>query len=397
MKKTSSTKNFEFILKTKTKFGVGEALNLGKYLKEMSFKRIGIIIDSGIFDLKNTKEILKNIQKEKFDKVKIWKYDLKGEPDYDSLDRIKLLFLDNNSKPIVDCFVGIGGGSVIDFAKGLATLMNNPGKAVKYRGFPVDINPSLPIIALPTTAGTGSEVTFNAVFIDLNEKRKLGINTRNNFPALAILDPILTLTCPKKVAIASGMDTLVHVIEGYASLGSTPFTKIFAKDGFKLTFNNLSKILDQPKNIEVRANLQLGAYFGGLVLLGSGGGPPGPLSYILGVRFKVPHGIAGAVILPHIVEYNIGKGYDYSKLYDLIQGVDKCLSKKEKNKMFSKKLFALCKKTGVPSGLKTFGVNKDNVGVLTKDLVNYEKAFLQNPTPFSVEDGKKLLTNLINK
>lgn len=161
-----SEKEFEFNLKTKTKFGVGLSLRLGDYLKELKFRKIGIIVDSGVFNLDYIKEILNNIKKANFEKVKIWEYNLKAEPDYDSLDEIKLEFLNEESKPLVDCFVGIGGGSVIDLAKGLATLVVNPGESRKYRGFPKDINPSLPTIALPTTAGSGSEITYNAVFID---------------------------------------------------------------------------------------------------------------------------------------------------------------------------------------------------------------------------------------
>lgn len=393
--KKTSFPNFGFNLRTKTKFGVGEALNLGNYLKEFSFEKIGVILDSGIANLKYTKEILNNFKKANFKKIQVWVYDLKREPDYDSLDRIKLIFLDKNSKPLVNCFVGIGGGSVIDFAKGLATLLTNPGKAITYRGFPTNINPSLPVIAVPTTAGTGSEVTYNASFISWQEKKKMGINIPYNFPVLAILDPTLTLSCPKSVVISSGFDALVHLIEGYASLKSGALTKIFAREGFKLIFNNLSKVIDTPKNIEIRANLQLGTYLGGLALLGSGGGPTGALSYPLGVHFKVPHGLAGGVFLAHIVEYNVKNGYDYSQLYDLIENSDGTLDKKTKNQLFSEKIFRLSKKLDIPSNLREFGVNEGNIETLIKETENLKNGFSQNPIPFSVEQGKKLLTKLI--
>jgi alcohol dehydrogenase len=311
------------------------------------------------------------------------------------LDKIKSLFLNKNSSPLVDCFVGIGGGSVIDFAKGLSTLLVNPGKAINYRGFPTNINPCLATIAIPSTAGTGSEATFNAVFIDLNGKKKLGINTKYNFPALAILDPKLTLSCPKKVVVSSGIDTLVHCLEGYVAKNSTIFCRMFAKEGFKFMFNNLSKALQEPENIEIRMNLQLGAYLGGLALLGSGGGPTGALSYALGVHFKVPHGLAGGVFLPYIVEHNVKGGYDYGELCDVILGVSKSLDKRKKNQLFSKKLFQLWEKIGAPLSLKDFGVGRENVEIIFKEVENYEKAFEQNPTPFLVEDGKKLLLKLI--
>lgn len=394
MKELKSFK-FEFNLKTKTRFGVGTALNLGEYLKELSFKRIGIVIDPGISNLRYVRKILKKVHEEGFSEVKVWVYNLNAEPSYDSLDRIKSDFLDRNSKPVVDCFVGIGGGSVIDFAKGLATLVVNPGNAITYRGFPTDINPSLPTIAVPTTAGTGSEVTYNAVFIDRKDKKKLGINTMYNFPVLAILDPKLTLSCPKSVTVSSGIDALVHTLESYVARQSNPLTRTFAKEAFKLIFNNLYKVLDDPENIEIRANLQLGAYLAGISLMNSGSGPAGALSYPLGVHFKVPHGLAGGVFLPHIVKHNVKNGYDYSELYDLIENADKSINNKEKNHLFLKKLFELCKKLDVSSNLEVFNVDENNISILLKESEHLDKAFAQNPIPFSVEDGKRLLMEMV--
>jgi len=385
---------FEFNLRTRTYFGAGSATKLGEYLKELSFERVGIVIDPAIYKTDYGKKVLKSVEGKRFDTVKIWVYDLDGEPDYDSLDQKKSIFMSKNATPLVDCFVGIGGGSVMDFAKGLATLVVNPGKAIEYRGFPENLSPSLPTIAVPTTAGTGSEVTYNAVFINWNEKKKLGINTKHNFPVLAILDPNLTLSCPKSVTVSSGVDALVHALESYAARQSNPLTKVFARAAFKLIFNNLSKVLGDPSNIEIRANLQLGAYLAGISLMNSGSGPAGALSYPLGVHFRVPHGYAGGVFLPHIIKFNVKKGYDYSELYDLIENADKPKRKEEKNHLFSQKLFELCDSLGIPSSLRSFGVNKSNIDTLLKETENLGKAFTQNPIPFSVEDGKKLLMEM---
>ena len=389
---------FEFNLKTRTKFGVGIATSLGKYLKELSLERIGIIIDSGVSDQKYVKGILEALRKEQFTFLRIWKYNLKREPDYDSLDRVKKKFLDENSHPTVDCFVGIGGGSVIDFAKGLATLVVNPGKALAYRGFPTDLNPSLPTIALPTTGGTGSEVTYNAVFIDRKQKVKLGINTMNNFPILAILDPALTLGCPRSVTLSSGMDALVHTVESYAAVQSNSLTKIFSREAFKHLFANLQKVLDDPTNIEIRAHLQFGSYLAGIALMNSGSGPAAALSYPLGVHFNVPHGLAGAVFLSHIIEHNVKRGYDYSELSDMIDNTNKSRKRrtqKAKNQLFSQRLHKLCNELGVPSSLREFGANENNIHVLLNETERLEKAFAQNPVPFSVGDGKRLLMSMI--
>jgi len=385
----------EFNLKTRTIFGQESALSLPNYLKEMNLKKLGIIVDSGVLNTDYVKKILENIKNENFEKVYIWEYDLKSEPDYDSLDRIKTRFLDSNLKPTVDCFIGIGGGSVIDFAKGLSTLVVNYGNALNYRGFPKNIIPSLPTIALVTTIGTGSEVTYNAVFIDKEAKKKLGINTMHNFPALAVLDPNLTLSCPNSVISSSGMDALTHTLESYVATKANPLTRIFAENAFNLIFNNLLKVLEVPGDLESRSKLQLGAYLAGISLMNSGSGVAGALSYSLGVHFGVPHGIAGALYLPHVVDFNIQKGYDYSRLCDLIDGVDKSLAKEEKNRIFGNKLFELGRRLNVPDTLRYFGVDESNLNILLKEAENLDKAFAQNPIPFTVEDGKQLLIKLI--
>ena len=387
--------NFEFNLKTNTKFGAGTALNLPQYLKELSLFRPGVIVDGGVSDQDYSKKILKILESDSELTVKKWIYDIRNEPDYDSLDRIKTMFLDTDGQPLSDCFVGIGGGSVMDFAKGLATIVVNPGKAIKYRGFPTNLVPSLPTIAVPTTAGTGSEVTYNAVFIDKKEKRKLGINSKNNFPVLAIIDPLLTIDCPKKVSAASGMDAMVHTLESFVARQSNPINKIFAREAFQLLYNNLPKIIEHPENLDARTKVQIGAYLAGISLINSGSGPAAALSYPLGVHFGVPHGLAGGVFITHIIEHNVSKGYDYSELYDLIEGVDRSIWPKERNAIFVKKMFELTKSLDIPDNLEILGVNSGNVDILLTETEKLEPAFAQNPIPFSIEDGKQLLKRMI--
>lgn len=386
----------EFKLKTKMRFGAGISSNLGKYLKEFNFEKVGIIVDSSISNLPVVTDIFDGIDSEGI-KTIIWEYNLGFEPDYDSLDKIKKRFIDENNESLVDCFVGIGGGSVIDFAKGLATLVKNPGLAINYRGFPKDIVPPIPTIVVPTTAGTGSEATYMAVFINKADKLKRGINTEYNYPYLAILDPKLTVSCPKSVTASTGIDGLVHTLESYVAVQSNVITKNFAREAFRLLFNNLNKVVDFPEDIEVRGNLQIGSYLAGISLMNSGSGIGGVLSAPTSAHFGVPHGIAGGILLPYAIDFNVKNGYDYSELYDLIDGVDKSISKKEKNKLFSKKIFELCRKLDVPKNFKSFGINKDNIDVLLKETEKREKGLAQNPIPFSVEDGKKLLLKIMEE
>jgi alcohol dehydrogenase len=394
MQNAKISMDFDFNVKTNAKFGAEKALRLAQYLKELSLSRPGIIVDGGIAGLEYPKKIIATLEKDPNISAKIWVYDLRHEPDYDSLDRIKAIFLDASGKPVTDCFIGIGGGSVLDFAKGLATVVVNPGKAVQYKGFPTGIVPSLPTIAIPTTAGTGSEVTYNAVFTDNDAKRKLGINTRNNYPALAILDPLFTVNSPMSVAVSSGMDALVHTLETYMAVQANPMSRIFSREAFFMLFNNLPWVKDAPGDVDVRAKVQYGAYLAGIALINSGSGVAGALSYPLGVHYKVPHGIAGAVFIAHVVQHNVKAGYDYSELFDLIEGADRTLPAKVKNDQFSEKLFALCKKLEVPVDLGGFGVNASTVSLFLDEIPSLERAFAQNPVPFTVEDGEKLVRSM---
>ena len=394
MPEKQTTIDFAFNLHTNTRCGEGKATQLHHYLNEFGCTKPGIIVDSSIMNLPYVQQVLHGVNQERSLQPHIWEYDLGAEPDYDSLDRVKEFFIDAEGIPVVDCFVGIGGGSAIDFAKGLATVTVNPGRSITYKGFPRGLNRSLPTIAIPTTAGTGSEVTYNAVFIDRAAGKKLGINTMNNFPALAILDPLLTLTCPPSVTASSGMDALVHTMESYVAQQANPMSRIFAKEAFKLIFNSLFKVADEPGNIEVRAKLQFGAYLAGISLINSGSGPAGALSYPLGVHFNVPHGLAGAVFLPHIVEHNVRNGYDYSELYDLIDGADISLPREAKNACFVERFFELGNKLKIPTNLAAF-VNRENIDPLLNEIDSLERAFSQNPIPFTVEDGKRLVRKMI--
>ncbi|MCU0629367.1 MAG: iron-containing alcohol dehydrogenase [Methanoregulaceae archaeon] len=395
MQNTQASMDFNFNLKTNAKFGAGKALSLSQYLNELSLTRAGVIVDGGIANLEFPKKVLAALEHNPAIEVKVWVYDLRHEPDYDSLDRIKMLFLDTDGRPLVDCFVGIGGGSVIDFAKGLSTVVVNPGRAVNYKGFPEKIRPSLPTIAIPTTAGTGSEVTYNAVFTDNDLRKKLGINTRNNYPVLAVLDPLFTVNSPISVTASSGMDALVHTLESYAAVQSNPMSRMFAREAFGMIYNNLITVEEKPADVDIRAGIQYGAYLAGISLINSGSGPSGALSYPLGVHFKVPHGLAGAVFIPHLVRHNVLGGYDYHELYDLMSFADHSLPQKKKNEVFADRIFELCRKLHVPDKLGVFGVNTGNAGLLLDEIASLEKAFAQNPVPFSVDDGKNLIRKMI--
>lgn len=385
--------SFNFKLKTDTRFGIGICKDIANILANYSFGTLCVIADSGALNNNDKVQSFIDTIKESVEVVTVFENKI-GEPDYDYLDSCKA-----ELAPLkFDSLIAIGGGSTLDLAKGLAVLMTNPGKAISFRGWDLAKNPALPIIAVPTTAGTGSEVTPNAVFIARNEKRKLGINTDFVRPQLAILDPELTLSCSKYITVSSGMDALTHALESYVAKNATPVSRIFSKEAFSLIFNNLPKLLNDMDNIELRGRLLLGSYYAGTALMNSGAGPAGALSYVLGVHYNVPHGLAGAVFLPQVVKLNVQRGCNsYTALYDLIDGADLTLSETERSSRFSQIFIELCQKADVPTSLSKFGVSRDKLDFLVEESFWLKAAIEQNPIPYEKNEVRQIWESLIEE
>ena len=380
---------FKFRLTTHLQFGVDICAELGKFAEELGYQNLGVIVDSGIFNHPQVKKTIMSLKAAGL-KFKVFK-NTAVEPTYDYLDKFKKKFIRKDFQ----CLVGIGGGSTLDLTKGIATLIKNPGPAINYRGFPKLKKRPLPVIAIPTTAGTGSEVTYNAVFTDSKQKKKLGINSEFNYPVLAIIDPLMTMDCPKQVTVSSGVDALVHTLESYVHKNHTPISRIYSKEAFRLLYNNLWKVLDEPHNVDIRANLALGAYLAGTALINAGSGPAGAFSYPLGVFYNVPHGYAGGVFLSSVTRMNVEKGYqDYALLYDLIDGVNQKLSPKEKNREFAKKIQELMDKLSVPKSLSDFKLKSRDIEFMIEQYDVLKTAIAQNPVEITRDDVRRILMQL---
>ncbi len=380
---------FNFRVKTKLLFGAGTSEELPKIIEQFGFKKAAIIIDNGVKNHSQTKKILESLKKSSM-AHQIFINDA-VEPDYDFLENYKKNFIGQG----FECLVGIGGGSTLDLTKGVATLMTNLGAAISYRGFPQLKNLPVPVIAIPTTAGTGSEVTFNAVFTDSHEKRKLGINSEYNFPVQAIIDPWFTVGSPNSVTVSAGADALVHTLESYVHKNHTPISRMYSKEAFRLLFNGLWKVLGDPNNIKIREDLGLGAYLAGTALMNAGSGPAGAFSYPLGTFHKVPHGYAGAVFLPEITRINAEKGYqDYAELYDLIDDLDKKISIPGKNKIFAEKIQELMNKLEVPQYIQKFNLTPQDVELLIEQYDTLKAAIDQNPIEITKDDVRKFMNRV---
>jgi alcohol dehydrogenase class IV len=204
----------------------------------------------------------------------------------------------------IDGVLGIGGGSAIDVAKLVAALSRGNQTAGEVFGINLLRGRELPLVCLPTTAGTGAEVSPNAILLDETDELKKGVVSPHLVPDAAFVDPLLTLTVPPAVTAATGLDALTHCIEAYANKFAHPIVDVYALQGIKLISKNLVRAVRDGKDPEARAALSLGSLYGGLCLGPVNTAAVHALAYPLGGRFHIAHGVSNALLLPHVLRFN---------------------------------------------------------------------------------------------
>ncbi|MFW5837493.1 MAG: iron-containing alcohol dehydrogenase family protein, partial [Desulfovibrionaceae bacterium] len=370
------SEQFRFQLKTDVRYGAGWSMGLGDFLGQAGRRRVAVLVDEGCARHSEYYPQVLSRMESVLDSVEVVTLRGTEEPDYDYLDsvadQVKAL-----GRP--DVLVGVGGGSCLDVTKAVAVLLTNPGKGIDYRGFDKVKVPGVPTVCIPTTAGTGSEVTINAVFTDKQEMKKLGVNGQYLNATWAVLDAEWTMSCPHHVAVSSGMDAMTHALESFTCKQHNAMTRALSREAFKTLYENLPCLADDPENRDKRQQLLLGSYLAAAALFNSGSGIAGALSYPIGVHYKVPHGIGGAVFLASVAEYNVERGYtDYAELLDMVEPHPDW-TPEQKSRRFVEALRELADKVGVPRTLEQWGITAENVeqvGVLMHPL---HGAFDQNP------------------
>ena len=376
--------SFRLWLKTDARVGAGVSLTLIDYLKERRADRVAVILDSGPSKNPHVQILLERLADVVTDLQVVETSEV--EPTYDYLDEFRREFSTG-----LDLVIGIGGGSTLDLTKAVSVLVTNPRPAIEYRGFDLIEEPGIPVVALPTTAGTGSEVTPNAVFTDSREGRKFGINTEMYVPVLALLDPNLVASCPRSVAVSAGVDALVHAVESFVANGATPASRLFSREGFRLVTRNLLEVLEHPDDLDAWSSLQFGALLAATGLMNGGGGLTGALSYPLGAQFKVPHGLAGGVFLSRVSRHNVDRGAEaYAGLADLLPDCDLSSDAASRAVAVCDELDRLSDALDLPR-LSSLGIADGDLDGLAVQTFMLSGAIEQNPVPLSESDVRHIL------
>jgi len=281
----------------------------------------------------------------------------------------------------------------MDTAKAIGIITNNPefSDVVSLEGVAATKNKSVPIIAVPTTAGTAAEVTINYVITDEKAVKKMVCVDPKDIPVIAVIDPEMMASMPKGLTAATGMDALTHAIEGYITKGAWVLTDTFELKAIELIAKNLEKAVFEPTNMEARENMGVAQYMAGMGFSNVGLGIVHSMAHSLGAVYDTPHGVANALLLPYVMEYNApatGEKYREVARQMGVENVDS-MSTDEFRKAAVDAVVALSKKIGIPQKLSEIGAKEGDLEKLSKIAFN-DVCTPGNPRDTSVEEILKI-------
>ena len=367
--------------------------NIVDIIKKVNAKKVAMFTDKGLrslglFDMPEAAVKASGVEYYVLD-------DLPAEPSYMAVQSV----VDAFKKSGADLIIACGGGSVMDAAKlasilvtdeyGVKELLDNPGQARKC----------VPIVLIPTTAGTGAEVTPNAIVGVPEKELKIGIVNENMIADYVILDARLIKNLPRKIAAATGVDALAHCIECFTSNKANPFSDMYALEGCDLILNNIEKACDDPNAMVEKNRMQMAAYYGGLAITASGTTAVHALSYPLGGKYHIAHGVSNAMLLAPVMRFNAEDPSVKERLaavYDRCCHEDvKCATVDEKAAWMIARMESIVKHLEIPTSLKEFNVPAEDLESLVESGMQVKRLLVNNMRNVTAEDARAIYTQIM--
>jgi len=369
--------------------GNGAVAKIGEEAKKLGAHKVLIITDPGVACTGSVASVEHPLRAAG---LKVGVYDKAvPEPPMGSVDAI-VKFAEKGG---YDFVVGFGGGSAIDVAKMVAVLVGSGKKVEDFVCVDQVPKKGLPIIAVPTTAGTGSEVTAIAIFANEKLNVKQGVVSGYLIPNIALVDPVLTWSCPANVTAASGMDALIHCIEAYTSVNATMHTDPLAYEGIKLISKSIRAATYDGTNAWARHNMAMGSLLGGIAFGNAGVGAVHALSYPIGGMFHVPHGVANTLMLPWVMEYNMLSCLQWFREIGEAMGEStEGLSDREAADKTVAALRQLAVDLNVPQYLSDVNIPESAIPDLVEGALTQGRLWANNPRKFTAEDMAQIYHNM---
>ncbi len=354
---------YNFFVHTDLTFGKDAVAALPGIIEAEGLKRILVVYDGGVKAAGIAQKVLKEIDKVSGITVSVFD-GVEPNPSNELIEKIYGIAKAEN----VDGFVAIGGGSSIDSAKAVNVLMTNDGPIGQYGGIGMVKNPVLPLIAIPTTAGTSSEITNVTALTDTVKVCKYVVIDNKITPSHVIADPEFTRTMPKSVTAATGMDAITHAVESYISNMSNPLTKYNSVEGLKIFHKNLQRAVENGEDMEARENMMLGCIITGFGFSNANLGFVHGIAHTLSAHFGLPHGMANACVLPYVIEYNAPSCRKEMIELGKAIGLEMTGNEEEDSLALSKELLKMTKALGIKT-LSEQGVKESDFEMLADDVL----------------------------
>ncbi len=374
----------KFICNRVVHHGPGAIERLDGEIHKLGGTRVGLITDPGVVKAGICKRVIEGINAEVF----IFE-GVEPEPSYELIDGC-VAFLKEKG---CDLVIGLGGGSGMDCAKMAAVMMKNTGKVTDYFGADRIPNPGLQVIAIPTTAGTGSEATPACVFVDPKDRVKKGVRSDFILPEVALLDPLLTFGLSQPLTASTGMDALTHAIEAYVSLRATLMSDIAAEQSIRLIGDHLRVAYSNGNNVSARYGMIMASFLGGVAIAVAGVGAVHALAHTLGGMHRVPHGVANALLLPYVMAFNrIGCRDRFARIASLLGEHVEGLSLEVASQRAVESVEKLNQDIYIPRHLRDLKIPEDSVDLIAeRSIETGQRLLATNPRVISVEEAKEVL------
>ena len=367
-------------------FGTGCIQTLVEDYKKLGYQRLFVLTAPPILPL-----IAESMEVLKAAGISIETYqNIMAEPTVN--DFKKILEVARTFK--ADSIIGVGGGSVLDVAKLVAAFINSDQQVEDCFGTGFIKQKGLWFACLPTTAGTGSEVSPNAILLDERDHLKKGIVSPYLIADAAYVDPKLTWTVPAKVTADTGMDALTHCMEAYTNKFAHPTVDIYALQGIRLIAANLERAVKDGKDVEAREALALGSLYGGLCLGPVNTAAVHALSYPLGGEFHIPHGLSNAILLPSVMKFNMPASIKRYADVAIALGCEPGKSDEETAQRGVDFIYRLAKAVGIPQKLTDLGIPQSAVDGMAKAAMEVQRLLKNNPREVTEQDAREIYNSL---
>lgn len=372
-------KDYSFKIPQNIEFGMGSLKKLPDILDKSQSDSVLLVSDRGLEQLGVVKKVQDIIEA---GGIKCTAYlDVIPNPTVDVVNAAAALYKECKATGIV----ALGGGSSMDVAKAVGVLVNYGGNITEYEGFDTVPGPIVPIIAIPTTAGTGSEVTASSVITDEARNYKLSVISYELLPKYAVLDPELIMTAPASIAASCGVDALIHAMEAYISTKASPFSDAMAEKAMELIGHNIRKFVANRQDEDAACAMMAGCNFAGIAFAWAKLGNVHAMSHPVSAYFHIAHGVANSILLPTVLEFNaLADNGRYEVMYNYIsEGGGAADSFRPE--MLVEEIIKLNADLGIPKTLSEVGVKEELIPAMAEDAMKSGN-ILANPRQTNVKD-----------